>query len=73
MGFFLIEKVHILRITHFSEITKDRNLIFGLGGDANVKLCIQHFYPLGSAPPRWDLSYKAFNLPIHPDHKYTNV
>jgi hypothetical protein len=31
MGFFLIEKVHILRITHFSEITKDRNLIFGLG------------------------------------------
>jgi hypothetical protein len=35
MGFFLIEKVHILRITHFSEITKDRNLIFGLGGDAN--------------------------------------
>ena len=51
MGFFLIEKVHILRITHFSETTKDRNLIFGLGGDANVKLCIQHFYPLGSAHP----------------------
>jgi hypothetical protein len=46
MGFFLIEKVHILRITHFSETTKDRNVIVGLGGDANVKLCIQHFYPL---------------------------
>jgi hypothetical protein len=27
-----------LRITHFSETTKDRNLIFGMGGDANVKL-----------------------------------
>jgi hypothetical protein len=38
---FFIEKVH-LRITHFSETTKDRNLIFGMGGDANVKLCIQH-------------------------------
>jgi hypothetical protein len=31
------------RITHFSETTKDRNLVFGMGGDANVKLCIQHF------------------------------
>jgi hypothetical protein len=30
---FFIEKVHILRITHFSETTKDRNLIFGIGGD----------------------------------------
>jgi hypothetical protein len=38
-----MEKVHILRITHFSKTTKDRNLIFGMGGDANVKLCIQHF------------------------------
>jgi hypothetical protein len=37
---FFIEKVHILRITHFSETTKDRNLIFGMGGDANVKLCM---------------------------------
>jgi hypothetical protein len=45
---FFIEKVHILRITHFSETTKDRNFIFGMGGDANVKLCIQHFYPWGS-------------------------
>jgi hypothetical protein len=45
--FFLIEKVHILRITHFAETKKDRNLIFGIGGDANVKLCIQHFlYPV---------------------------
>jgi hypothetical protein len=32
--------LRILRITHFSETTKDRNLIFGMGGDANVKLCI---------------------------------
>jgi hypothetical protein len=64
---FFIEKVHILRITHFSETTKDRNLIFGMGGDANVKLCIQHFYPRGSGPT---LSYKAFNLPSHSDHKY---
>jgi hypothetical protein len=47
---FFIEKVHILRITHFSEITKDRNLIFGMGGDANVKLCIQHFLSLGLSP-----------------------
>jgi hypothetical protein len=43
-SWFFIEKVHILRITHFSETTKDRNLIFGMGGDANVKLCIQLFY-----------------------------
>jgi hypothetical protein len=35
--FFFIEKVHILRITHFSETTKDRNLIFDMSGDANVK------------------------------------
>ena len=39
---FFIEKVHILRITHFSETTKDRSLIFGMGGDANVKLRMQH-------------------------------
>jgi hypothetical protein len=96
-SWFFIEKVHILRITHFSETTKDRSLIFGMCEDANVKLCIQHFYPRGSAPPRWEicfkkcdrdphpkpyifmirvgmtprgLSYKAFNLPSHPDHKY---
>jgi hypothetical protein len=49
MGFF-IEKVHILRITHFSETTKDRNLIFSMGGDANVKLCIQHFLSPGLSP-----------------------
>jgi hypothetical protein len=64
--FFFIEKVHILRITHFSEITKDRNLIFGIGGDANVKLCIQHFFLYNKNRE----SYKAFNLPSHPDHKY---
>jgi hypothetical protein len=44
-----------LRITHFSETTKDRNLIFGMGGDANEKLCIQHIYPWGSAPPCWEI------------------
>jgi hypothetical protein len=27
---FYIEKVHILRITHFSETTKDKNLIFDI-------------------------------------------
>jgi hypothetical protein len=48
--FFFIEKVHILRITHFSETTKDRSLIFGMGGDANVKLCIQHFLSPGLSP-----------------------
>ena len=37
-------------ITHFSETTKDRNLIFGMGGDANVKLCIQYFASLGLSP-----------------------
>jgi hypothetical protein len=47
---FFIEKVHILRITHFSETTKDRNLIFCMGGDANVKLCIQHFLSPGLSP-----------------------
>jgi hypothetical protein len=43
-----------LRITHFSETIKDRNLIFDMGGDDNVKLCIQYFYPRGSAPPSWE-------------------
>jgi hypothetical protein len=47
---FFIEKVHTLRITHFSETTKDRNLIFGMGGDANAKLCIQHFLSPGLSP-----------------------
>jgi hypothetical protein len=77
---FFIEKVHILRITHFSETTKDRNLIFGMGGDANVKLCIQHLVGISTIikftsgrgwgmTPR-GLSYNAFNLPSHPDHIY---
>jgi hypothetical protein len=39
-------KSAIALITHFSETTKDRNLLFGMGGDANVKLCIQHFLSL---------------------------
>jgi hypothetical protein len=50
MGFFFIEKVHILRITNYSETTKDRNLIFGMGGDVNVKLCIQHLLSPGLIP-----------------------
>ena len=29
-----------------------------MGGDANVKLCVQHFYPRGSAPPRWEICFK---------------
>jgi hypothetical protein len=45
---FLIEKVYILRITHYSETTKDRNLIFGM--DADVKLCIQHVLSPGLIP-----------------------
>ena len=49
-SWFFIEKVHILRITHFSETTKDRNLIFGMGRDTNVKLCIQHFLSPGLSP-----------------------
>jgi hypothetical protein len=50
------------------ETTKDRNLIFGMGGDANVKLCIQHFYPRGSAPPRWEICFKkcdGLNAQLH--------
>ena len=49
-SWFSIEKVHILTITHFSETRKDRNLIFGMDGDANVKLCIQHFLSPGLSP-----------------------
>jgi hypothetical protein len=55
---FFIEKVHILRITHFSETTKDRNLIFGMGRDANVKLGINTFYPRGAATPGWGICIK---------------
>ena len=51
-------KVHILRITHFSETTKDRSLIFGKGGDANVKLCIQHFLSPGLSPTPQGNLYK---------------
>jgi len=58
MVFFFIEKVHILRITLFSETTKDRNLIFGMGGDANVKLCIQHFLSPGLSPTPLGNLYK---------------
>ena len=63
---FYIEKVHILRITHFSETTKDKNLIFDMGGDANVKLCIQHFVSRGSAPPRWGICLKKCDRDPHP-------
>jgi hypothetical protein len=49
----------ILKICTFSvknpmilqeQTTKDRSLIFGMGGDANVKLCIQHFLSPGLSP-----------------------
>jgi hypothetical protein len=56
----------ILRLTHFSETTKDRNLIFDMGEDANVKLSIQHFYPRGSAPSRWEICFKKCDRDPHP-------
>jgi hypothetical protein len=57
-----------LRITHFSEITKDRNLIFGMGGDANVKLCIQHFLSLGlSLTPLGNLYKRKCDRDPHPN------
>jgi hypothetical protein len=31
-----------------------------------VKLCIQHFYPLGSAPPRWEICFKKCDWDPHP-------
>ena len=63
---FFIEKVHILRITHFSETTKDRSLIFGMGGDANVKLRMQHSpLPQLSLTPLGNL-YKKFDRNSHP-------
>ena len=65
MGFF-IEKVHILRITHFSETTKDRNLILGMGGDANVKLCIQHFLSPGLSPTLLGNLFKKCDRDPHP-------
>ena len=37
-----------------------------MGGDANVKLCIQHFYPWGSAPPRWEICFKKCDQDPHP-------
>jgi hypothetical protein len=48
----------ILQETHFSESTIDRNLIFGMGGDANVKLCIQHFLSPGISPTPLGNQYK---------------
>jgi hypothetical protein len=63
---FFIEKVHILRITHFSETTKDRNLIFGMGGDANVKLCIEHFLSPGLSPTVLGNLFKKCDPDPHP-------
>jgi hypothetical protein len=68
---FFIEKVHILRITHFFEATKDRNLIFGMGGDTNVKLGIQFFfYSRGSAPPRWGIGIENVTEILTLSHIY---
>jgi hypothetical protein len=53
-------------IWYFSETTKDRNLIFDMGEDANVKLSIQHFYPRGSAPSRWEICFKKCDRDPHP-------
>jgi hypothetical protein len=47
-----------LRITHFSETTKDRNLIFGMGGDANVKLCSISFIPGAQPHPAGESIFK---------------
>ena len=55
-----------MRITHFSEITKDINLIFGMGGDANVKLCIQHFLSPGLSPTPLGNLYKKCDRDHHP-------
>jgi hypothetical protein len=56
-----------LRITHFSEITKDRNLIFGMGGDANMKLCIQQFFIPGAQPhPTGESVLKKCDRDPHP-------
>jgi hypothetical protein len=65
--FFFIEKVHILRNTHFSETTKDRNLIFGMGGDANVKLFIQHFLSPEFSPTRRGICIKKCDRDPHPN------
>jgi hypothetical protein len=40
-------KKNIFRELHISLNTKDRNLILGMDGDANVKLCIQHLLSPG--------------------------
>ena len=37
-----------------------------MGGDANVKLCIQRFYPRGSAPPHWEICFKKCDRDPHP-------
>jgi hypothetical protein len=53
MGFFYWKS-----ISHFSETTKHRNLIFGMGGDANMKLCIQHFLSPGLSPTQLGILFK---------------
>ena len=60
---FFYRKVHILRITHFSETTTDRNLIF----DMSIWSCaFNMFYPRGSAPPSWGICLKICDQDPHP-------
>jgi hypothetical protein len=56
-----------LRITHFSETTKDRNLIFDMGGDDNVKLVHSTFFIPGAQPhPAGESVLKKRDRDPHP-------
>jgi hypothetical protein len=57
MVFFYRKSTYFENYT-FSETTKDRNLIFGMGGDANVKLSIQHLLSPGLSPSPLGNLYK---------------
>ena len=44
--------------------------VYGLGVGISTIKKFTSGRGLGMTPPPWGLSYKAFNLPSHPDHKY---